>query len=73
MCFPAVSQYAESGPEDGSDDSDGTADVLVGNRPGRLSVEPPTVNRFKLRKTMLLKCDCSEIQLNIPWNTQICP
>lgn len=36
MCFPAVSRYAESGLEDGSGDSDGTADVLVGNRPGRL-------------------------------------
>lgn len=54
MCLPAVSQYAESGPEDGSDDSDGTPDVLVGNRPGRLvqvsflkskTVESTTVKR----------------------------
>lgn len=37
MCVPAVSQHAEGGPEDGSDRNDGTADVLVGNRSGRLA------------------------------------
>lgn len=37
ICLPAVSQRAEADTEDGSVDTDGTADVLVGHRPRRLA------------------------------------
>lgn len=30
-------QHAEGDPDDGSDHSDGSADVVVGNRPSRLA------------------------------------